>query len=92
MDLLSLALQGCEKKRIDLKQFLRSNSGKPTRDATLNGLTDENLKDAEKDLSKVASSEQTEHGMKILRGFRIGATENEKRAAIVSFQINETLL
>lgn len=48
------------------------------------GITKEDLEELEIMLSKDLTHEQTKHAMKILRGFRSGATPQEKEAALVS--------
>lgn len=48
------------------------------------GITKEDLEEMEVMLSKELTHEQTKHAMRILRGFRNGASAQEKEAALVS--------
>lgn len=72
---MGLALQGpvCDKKEIDLRQLKGGG-----------GITVDKMKEAQHELSKVLTPEQTQRGMIILRGLRADATEKERQAAVVS--------
>lgn len=88
MDLLELALKGssCDKTNLDLKQVLESiDSGSEVPGHTTDGITVDEMKEAQEKLSKVVTPEQTQHAMTILSGFRVGATEEDTEAAVVSF-------
>lgn len=52
--------------------------------STPKGITKKDLEELETMLSKELTHEQTKHAMRILRGFRSGATPQEKEAALVS--------
>lgn len=57
------------------------------------GLTVDDLKEMELELSKVLTSpEQLEHAMRILRGFKEGATSAETGSAVVRFHIFNLML
>lgn len=55
-------------------------------DSSSEELTDSELKAIDDELTKIVTPEQKKHAMRIFRGFRHGATENEKGAALVSFK------
>lgn len=93
-----MAVQGgtCNREKIDLKQMLRSikneetkseATGKPSDFITQDVLTTINV-----ELSKLLSRTETEHAMRILRGFCEGATEHEKDAALVSSKTIEKVI
>ena len=93
---MALAIQGptcTDKNKVNLKQFLDSSEetqveNKETKadssSSSSQELTDEVLKAMEEELTNVVTPEQRKHAMRILGGFRKGATEIEKDAAMVS--------
>lgn len=89
--MLSLALQESDENKVDLKQFLQTDSEGSVKQRTVDGLTADELKDAEAELSKALSEHQLEHAMSILRAFRVGSTEEEKQEAVVSFKTHARL-
>lgn len=91
-ELLSLALQGptCDKIKIDLKQIFETSDNEDTKSMEMDklssndDLTQQKLKEIKNNLAKFVTSEQTQHAMEILNGFRVGANEHEQKAALVS--------
>lgn len=87
MELFSLALQtdSNDNNLKDLKQYLEKDSSEDAETkSTQEGLTEEELKLLENDLSKQLTPKQTQHAMSILRGLREGATPREREIAFVS--------
>lgn len=86
---MSLALQGptCDKRKIDLRPILESTDSSNSDEGTSEGITEKEMREAQEELSKLVSGEQVQHAMIILRGLRVGATEEEKHASIVSFEL-----
>lgn len=78
----------CDKKKIDLKQLLESSSSESEETGKSEGITEDEMKEAQNQLSKLMSPEQTQHAMTILRGIRVGATEQEKQSTVVSFKMH----
>lgn len=90
LELLSMAVQGstCDSRRIDLSQIFQSIRNEET-SAKASGksshyMTQDELTIINAELSKLLNQQQTKHAMRILRGFRENAAENEKDVALVS--------
>ena len=95
---MTLALQGdtCTKNRIDLKHIfvVAFNSDAEERKANNNNseeslsshilYTENELKVIETELSKTLTPEKLQNAMKILNGFKIGASERDMESAAVS--------
>lgn len=91
-ELFTLALQGpaCDPIKIDLKQIFESTDNSDAESKEMDklssddNLTQQKLKEIEINLAKYLTSEQTQHAIEILNGFRVGANEHEQKAAVVS--------
>lgn len=86
MNLLALALQKCDKKKVDLTELLDTSSSESEENDTP-GITDADMREAQEKLAKLVSAEQVQHAMIILNGFRVGATKEQNHAANVSSEI-----
>lgn len=75
------------KDLMEIKQTKKNHEVKADSDSSSEELSENDLKEMEAELSKVVTTEQTNHAMRILRGFRKGATESERDAALVSSKI-----
>lgn len=71
-----------------MTKLLDTSSSESKEDGTPDGITDADMREAEEELAKLVSAEQVQHAMIILNGFRVGATEKQNHAAVVSFEIN----
>lgn len=87
MDLLALALQKCDKKKVDLTKLLETSSSESEEIRTVEGITEADMREAQEELAKLVSAEQVQHAMIILNGLRVGATKEQNHAAVVSFSI-----
>lgn len=87
--MLALAIQKCDQKKVDLSKLLDTSSSESDENGTVEGLTDENMREAQEELAKLVSAEQVQHAMIILNGFRVGATKEQNRAAVVSFKAHQ---
>lgn len=80
----------CNREKIDLKQMLQSIENEETKSEVTGQpstyITQDVLTILNGEFSKLLTPKETKHAMRILRGFREGATENEKDGALVSFK------
>lgn len=94
VQLVSLAIEVDASKinKTILEQFSHKNStekessSEEHESTSPKGITENDLKELEKLLSKELTPAQTKLAMDIFHGFREGATAKEKEAALVSFQ------
>lgn len=81
----------CDETDTDSEQILESSINEKTKSFDVGkfispyiGLTQQKLLKVEMYLAKYLPKEQTQHAMDILNGFRVGANNQEKKAALVS--------
>lgn len=83
--MIGKALEGpvCDMKEINSKQMLNKSDN----ESEGGGISVEKMKEAQQQLSKLLTPEQTQQAMMVLHGLRAEATEKEKQAAVVSFKL-----
>lgn len=90
--MLGLALQGCDKMKVDLTQFFDAGSSGPRNQQRVDGLTMDEVKNAGSYLSKTVTADKAQLGVSLLRGLHVGATNAEADIAAVCLKIHLRLL
>lgn len=90
-ELLGQAIKEPCKPKVDLKKMMVSFGSDESKadSSSSEELSEDELKAFDEGLTPLVTPEQKSHAMRILRAFGKGATESQKNAAMVSFDIVE---